>query len=308
MSETLKGILAMAAACTVWGLSGMYYKLLDHIPPIEVLSHRTIWSFVFFGIVLLFQRRLPQVLSTLKNRKLILTLAISAIMISANWFAFILSIQKGWAMESSFGYYIFPLVAVLLGFFVLGERFSTVKIIAILVAFIAVVTLGVGLGNPPWISLFLALTFGAYGLIKKQMPLGPVISVFIEVLLLAPMALIWLIGVQIFGWSGQAAAFGGNWQDSGLLMLSGVLTGGPLILMSYAARRISLTALGLVQYLNPTLQFLVATFVFMEPFTKWHAIAFPLIWLGLLIFSLESWRQEKSARKRDITVGTSSTT
>lgn len=308
MSEALKGVLAMAAACTVWGLSGMYYKLLDHVPPLEVLSHRTVWSFVFFGIVLLFQRRLPQVISTLKNPRLILILTISAIMISANWFAFILSIQKGWAMESSFGYYIFPLVAVILGFFVLGERFSTIKIIAILIAFVAVVTLGVGLGNPPWISLFLALTFGAYGLIKKQITLGPVISVFIEVLLLAPIAIMWLIGVHQFGWSEPSGAFGVNWRDSGLLMLSGILTGGPLILMSYAARRISLSALGLVQYLNPTLQFLVATFVFFEPFTKWHAIAFPLIWLGLLVFSLENWRQEKSARKRAITDGTSSTT
>lgn len=308
MSEALKGVLAMIAACIVWGLSGMYYKLLEHIPPLEVLSHRTIWSFVFFGIVLLFQRRLPQIISTLKNRQLVLMLAFSAIMISANWFTFILSIQKGLAMESSLGYYIFPLVAVVLGYFVLGERFSTVKIIAILIAFVAVVTLGIGLGNPPWISLILALTFGAYGLLKKQMSIGPVISVFIEVLLLAPIALIWLIGVHNFGWSGQVGVFGTSWRDSVLLMLSGILTGGPLILMSYAARRISLSTLGLVQYLNPTLQFLVATFVFMEPFTKWHAIAFPLIWLGLLIYSLENWRQEKSARKRDITVGTSSTT
>ena len=307
MNDTLKGILAMAAASMIWGLSGMYYKLLAHIPPIEVLSHRSIWSLIFFGALLLATGRTRELFSVLRDGKSLRLLALSAIMISLNWFGFIYSIQIGWAMEASLGYYIFPLVAVALGFLLLGERFRPVQGIAIGLATLAVLALSFGLGVTPWISLFLAGTFGIYGLLKRQVNAGGVMSVFIEVLLLFPLALIWLIGVHKFGWQGQGA-FGMNWADSALLVFSGILTGTPLVLFSYAAKRLPFSTLGLIQYLNPTLQFLVAVLVFGEVFTKWHAIAFPMIWIGLAIYSWEVWRQDKSARKRAIKAGTSSTT
>ncbi len=300
MTDPIKGVLAMLGASVTWGLSGIYYKALGHIPPLEILAHRTIWSLVFLGLVLLGQGRLRQVAGHLRNFPTLALLAASALLISANWGMFILSIQKGWAMESSFGYYIFPLVAVALGFLVLKERLSPAKTLAVGIAALAVLTLGIGLGSPPWVSLFLAGTFGAYGLIKNRLDVGPVLSVFIEVLLLSPIALTFL--------ALKSTAFGANAHDTIMLIFAGIITGGPLILMSYAARRISLSALGLVQYVNPTIQFFVATFIFLEPFTKWHAIAFPAIWVGLAIYTIDSWRQERSARKRARSVGTSSTT
>lgn len=149
--------------------------------------------------------------------------------------------------------------------------------------------------------MFLAATFGIYGLLKQRVKSGPVLSVFVEVLLIAPLAAIWLLGVHTLGWTGigeGGAIFGTDYRLSLILMFSGVLTGGPLILFSYALKRLKLSTVGLVQYLNPTLQFSIAVLIFNEAFTQWHAIAFPLIWIGLGIYSLQSLRQERSMRKR----------
>lgn len=304
MDKPLYGIMAMVVACTIWGLSGIYYKQLAHIPPLEVLAHRTIWSGVFFGFLLVFQKRVPEAIRTLKTPKVMLFLCLTAVFISINWFVFIFSIQAGYAMEASFGYYIFPLVAVALGFCFLGEKPSKMQWFAILIATIAVIILGFGLGAAPWIALILALTFGLYGLLKKSIPVGPVMSVFLEVVILLPLAIGWLFFVHS---SGQGA-FATNYKDSALLAFSGLLTGGPLFLFAFAAKRVSLTTMGLVQYLNPTLQFSVAYFLFGELFTHWHAIAFALIWTGLGIYTTASWHQERSLRKRSISVGTSSMT
>lgn len=299
MKETTKGILALVLACIIWGFSGLYYKLLSHVPPLEVLAHRTLWSMLFFGSVIALTGRLSEVRQVFRDRRTLGVLAITAVMISLNWFGFIFSIQVGWAVEASLGYYIFPLVAVILGYVILGERFRPAQIVAIILAFIAVLTLSLGLGATPWISLFLATTFGIYGVLKQRVKSGAVLSVFIEVLLLAPLAAIWILGVHTLGWTGigeEGAVFGTDLRLSLILMFSGVLTAGPLILFSYASKRLKLSTVGFVQYLNPTLQFSVAVLIFNEPFTKWHAIAFPLIWVGLGIYSVQSWRQEISMR------------
>jgi len=310
MGEAQKGVLAMLAACCIWGLSGLYYKLVAHVPPLEVLSHRTLWSLVFFGIVLLFQRRFGQLGAVLRHAAGRMLLA--ALLISTNWFFFIWSVQSGHAVQASLGYYIFPLVAVMIGFLLLGERLTRGKWLAVALAGVAVAVLTWGLGVAPWISLVLAFTFGFYGLLKKGSAAGPVVSVTAEVLLLAPLALIWLWGVHTQGWSGlvgrAGGAFGHDLRDSLILMLSGPLTGGPLILFSYASRRVSLASIGLVQYVNPTLQFLVAVLAFREPFTRWHAAAFGLIWLALTIYSLESLRQERAARRARVMSGTEGAT
>lgn len=310
MGEAQKGVLAMLAACCIWGLSGLYYKLVAHVPPLEVLSHRTLWSLVFFGIVLLFQRRFGQLGAAFRHASGRVFLA--AILISTNWFFFIWSVQSGHAVQASLGYYIFPLVAVMIGFLLLGERLTRGKWLAVALAGVAVAVLTWGLGVAPWISLVLAFTFGFYGLLKKGSAAGPVVSVTAEVLLLAPLALIWLWGVHTQGWSGlvgrAGGVFGHDLRDSLILMLSGPLTGGPLILFSYASRRVSLASIGLVQYVNPTLQFLVAVLAFREPFTGWHAAAFGLIWLALAIYSLESLRQERAARRARVMSGTEGAT
>ena len=312
MTDAQKGILAIIATCVIWGFSGIYYKMLSHVPPLEVLAHRTVWSVFFLGLVILFKGRVGEVISVLRKPKEVAILVLSALMISMNWFGFIYSIQVGWAVEASLGYYIFPLVAVALGFLFLGERFSFPKAFAIILALIAVLTLSFGLGVTPWISLLLAGTFGLYGFLKRGVNAGPVLSVFIEVLLILPITLIWLYGVHSLGWQGvvetQGGFFGSNVKDTALLAFSGVITGGPLILFSYASKRLTYSTIGLIQYLNPTIQFFVAAVIFGEIITKWHAIAFPLIWIGLAFFSWESWRQDRSARKRSTRAGTSSTT
>ncbi|SEM00608.1 chloramphenicol-sensitive protein RarD [Roseovarius tolerans] len=293
MREATKGIIAMVATCTVWGLSGIYYKLLDHIPPIEILAHRTLWSCVFFAFVLLVQGRISVLGQALAGRKSILLIGFAALMISTNWFVFITSIQIGRAMEASLGYYIFPLVAVLLGAIAFRERLGKAQLFAVALALCAVVTLTWGLGVPPWIALILATSFGLYGLVKKGLSVGPVVSVTAEVLLLSPIALT----VLWYFHSDGHGAFGVNWRDSLLLMFSGILTGTPLIMFSYATKRVTLATVGLVQYLNPTLQFFVATLIFQEAFSFWHAVAFAMIWTALAIYTTASLRQDRAARR-----------
>ncbi|UXX83123.1 EamA family transporter RarD [Roseovarius pelagicus] len=303
MTEPMRGVIAMVVACTIWGMSGVYYKLLAHIPPVEVLAHRTIWSCVFFALVLVWQGRLRLLLDVFKSPRVMLVAGFAALMISTNWLVFITSIQIGKAMEASLGYYIFPLFSVVLGAVVYRERMSAAQAAAVALALIAVVILTIGLGVAPWISLILAGTFGLYGLIKKSMVQGPVVSVSAEVLILAPLAL----GVLWYAHPGGTGAFGDGWQDAALLAFSGVLTGFPLILFSMAARRVSMATLGLVQYLNPSLQFAVATFLFLEPFTRWHMIAFPIIWTALVIYTAAGWRQDRAARRAAKSAPTSGT-
>lgn len=311
MNEAQRGILAMVAACVIWGLSSMYYKLLAHVPPLEVLSHRTLWSLVFFGLLLTVQGRLADLGHLLARPRALALVLVTALAISTNWFFFIYSVQVGHAVQASLGYYIFPLVAVALGFVFLGERHSALKWLAVALAFVAVGGLTWGLGVAPWASLALAFTFGIYGLLKRAVPAGPVVSVTCEVLLLAPLALVWLWGVHVQGWPGltgrNLATFGHDLSDSLLLALSGPLTATPLVLFSYASKRVSYATVGLVQYINPTLQFIVATLVFREVFTGWHAAAFGLIWTALALYSAESLRQDRAVRKAAIRAGTSGT-
>ena len=296
MSDTAKGILAIIGACVIWGLSGIYYKALSHVPPLEVLSHRTLWSFVFFTLLLTFRGRIGELFALVLSRRAAIV-GLGAVMISTNWFFFIFSVQSGRALEASLGYYIFPLVAVLLGVVVWREPLGRGRAIAILLAATAVTVLTLGLGAAPWISFVLASTFAAYGVVKKGLDAGPVASVTAEVAMLSPLALTWLAGVHFGGWTGitgvNVGAFGHSVQDTVMLIFSGIITGLPLILFSYAARRISYGMVGLIEYLNPTLQFLVASLVFLEPVSKWHLIALPLIWVALAIYSWVTLRADR---------------
>ncbi len=293
----------MIAACVIWGLSPLYYKLLADVPPLEVLGHRTLWSLAFFGLVLLIRRRLGEVFALLRRARGLVLVTLAALMISTNWFFYIWAIQVGRTVEASLGYYMFPLVAVLLGVLAFSERLSPWRRMAVALAALAVVLLTWGLGAAPWVSLVLAGSFGLYGLLKKQSGAGPVVSVTAEVLVLAPLAAAWLWGVHTAGWTGmagragQGAVFLRDTADSLLLALSGPVTAGPLILFSYASRRITMATLGLVQYLNPTLQFLCAVAIFGEPFTGWHGLAFALIWAALAVYSADAFRLERAARR-----------
>lgn len=212
---------------------------------------------------------------------------LASIMIAFNWFCFIYAIQIGHATEASFGYFIFPLVAVCLGVVFFGEQLSLGQKLAIALAAVAVLTLGVGHGVVPWVPLALSLSFGAYSALKKRLEMGPVVSVTGEVILLLPIAL----GLMLyFGATGTSGVQGDIWTI-GLLMVSGPLTAIPLILFSYATRRVDLATVGILQYLNPTLQFLCALLILQEPFGYWYAIAFPMIWIALILYSAATWRK-----------------
>lgn len=312
MSETTKGMFAMIGATMIWGLSGLYYKLLADVPPLEVLAHRTLWSLVFFGGLLAVQGRLAELPRLLGRPRTLGLVAFAAIMISTNWFLFIFSIQTGHAVEASLGYYIFPLVAVLMGMLVYRERLSRVKWLAIALAAVAVMVLTYGLGVAPWVSLGLAFTFGLYGVVKKGLDAGPIASVTAEVVFLAPLAAVWLYGVHQLGWTGivgrNLGIFGHDLKISLLLAFSGVLTGTPLVLFAKASRSLPLGTVGVLQYINPSLQFGVAAIAFGEVVTQWHWIAFPLIWTALALYSAETFRQDRASRRLARKLATSATT
>ena len=297
MGEAGKGVAALVVACTVWGLSPVYYVQVAHVPPLTVLAWRTLWSLVFFALVLGVRGQLGALRAAFAGRRAAATTGAAALLVSANWFGFILAVSTGRTVESSLGYFIFPLVAVALGRIVLGERLAALQWWAVALATLAVIVLTLGLGTAPWLALWLAVTFGLYGLVKARLALGPVVSVAAEVLLLAPLALLIVLRSEI----------GLDLRTHLLLALSGLLTGGPLALFAYAARRVRLSTLGLGQYINPTLQFFVAVLWFAEPFTPWHAIAFPMIWLGLALYSVSRIAQDRAARRSDSSAGTSAT-
>ena len=295
MTERGQGILAMIGTCVIWGLSPMFYAQVAHQPPLDILAHRTIWSLLFFLALLGVQGRL-RALADL--RAAWPRLALAGLFISGNWFLFILATQIGRVTESSLGYYIFPLVAVMLGRLVLGEHLSWPQWLAVALAAAAVSMLAAGLGAAPWLSLALAGTFAGYGLIKRTLAAGPVVTVTAEVALLTPLAL---------GWLWFAAAPVEDGRTLGFLLASGPLTAVPLALFSFAARRVRLSTLGLVQYLNPTLQFCCAVLFFAEPVTRWHALAFPAIWVALAIYSADSLRRDRSARRQLMSASTPAT-
>jgi chloramphenicol-sensitive protein RarD len=259
---------------------------------------------VLFGCYLAWQRRLGELFEALKPGRHLVTITIAAAAVSVNWFLYIYAVQIDRVVEASMGYYIMPLVVVALGFFVLNERLSPLQWVAIGLAVAAVLVLTIGLGVAPWISLALAFSFAGYGLIKKQLDLGPVLSVTAEVAIIGPIGLIWLAGVHFLDWQDPtmraSGYFGTSFFDSAMLMLSACFTAVPLIMFAYASRRVAFSTVGILQYLNPTLQFLCAVLLFGEKLTGYHLIAFGLIWTGLALYSVGAYRRADAARKASV--------
>lgn len=299
-TRTRRGVLAMIGCCLIWGLSPLYYRLLDHVAAQDILAHRVLWSLVFFLSILILQGRAQLVAQAVTDRRQLCWIVLASLLVSVNWGMFILSIQIDRLTEASLGYYMLPLVSVLFGLVLFRERLTTMQWMAVGLAALAVLVLTIGLRTAPWLSLLLATTFGTYGVLKKRVQSGPVVSVTAEVLVVAPLACIWLLFFADIGW-----------PDTGtlaLLILSGPLTAGPLILFSYAAKRVRLATLGLIQYVNPTLQLLLATVVFGEPLGLPHAIAFPLIWAALALYSWVSFSSDRAARRASASAATVGTT
>lgn len=293
MSANKISFLAIVGACMIWGLSPLYYKLLTHVPPQEILAHRALWSLIFFAALLAVQGRLHEIAAVLRSRRQVVQVALATSMVSVNWFLFIYATQVDQVRETSLGYFILPLVVILIGRLGFGEPLDRLQWSAVALATVAVVVLTIGLGVAPWISLILAATFGYYSAIKKNLPVGPVVSVTCEVLLFLPLGLV----LFWFSWRDGGGVFATDLGDSLLLMASGLITALPLILFSVAARQLPLSTLGILQYINPTLQFLLAIVVFGEPLTVWHSAAFSLIWIALALYTVALLRQDRAARR-----------
>lgn len=279
-----RGILAGIGAYTLWGLFPIYWRLLEKTPAIEILAHRMVWSLLFVAAILTVQKEWRWLGEVLRNRRTVLIYTLAAILLSINWFTYIWAVNAGYVVEASLGYFINPLVNFLLGVIFLGEKLRGGQVVAVILAGLGVVYLAVSYGSLPWISLVLAFTFGLYGLIKKTAALESVHGFSLETMVLFLTALGYLLyreaaGVGAFVHQGVVVTL--------LLILAGPVTSIPLLMFGYAARRIPLSMLGFIQYIAPTLQFLLGVFVYTEPFPAARLMGFSIIWLALLVYTLE---------------------
>ncbi len=282
------------AAFGFWGVVPVYYKWLDGVLPADVLAHRIVWTVVMGALLLSWRRDWHRLAPVLRSPRILATLFLTAILVSTNWLVFIYAVATDRVLDSSLGYYINPLVNVLFGMTLLGERLNRARVAAVLLAAIGTANLAVSMGRLPWIALVLAFSFGLYGLLRKRTDVPVLGGLFMETAFLFPLALgtiLWL------GSSGQGAFLARGADLSLLLVAAGPVTMLPLLWFTQAARRLPLTVLGLFQYLGPTLSFLLAVFVYGEPFTGAHAITFGCIWTGLAIFTADSFRQSRRVRR-----------
>lgn len=284
------GVLAGIMTFGTWGLLPLYLKQLQHLPPPEVLANRVVWSVVMMAIFVIVLRDWKAVATALRNRRVMLTLLATASLISVNWLIYIFAVSGGHILQASLGYFINPLISVLFGFVFLRETMLRQHWVALGLATLGVGFMVVRLGEIPLVSLSLALTFAFYGLLRKTIPVTGITGMTIESLLIGPFALAYLLWLNAEGTG--AFGHGGAWQDT-LLILGGPLTAIPLVLFGIAVRRVRLSTIGLMQYIAPSGQFLLATLVYGEPFTATHAWAFALIWLGLAVYSApRRWLQK----------------
>lgn len=286
------GILAALGAYILWGLFPLYLKFLDHVTPGEILGHRVVWSLVFVAILLVIRKQWDWVIQVTQSPRLILIASASALVLGINWLTYIWAATSGHIVEASLGYFISPLLNVLLGVIVLGERLRPLQWLASAIALGGVLYITVMVGEPPWIALILAFSFGFYGLIRKNSPLRSLEGLSLETLVSVLPALGYLLylGQQQVTYFGQ-----GQLGDDLLLAGTGITTALPLILFAYSAQRITLSLLGLLQYIGPTIQIALGVWLFNEAFSGPKVVGFCLIWIALIIYSLEGfYRHQKN--------------
>jgi len=287
------GLPYALAAYGIWGFVPLFFKLLESVPPVEVLAQRIIWSLPLCFLIMVFRRQIADYLAALRDPRVLRMLLASALLIAVNWLVYIFAIFTDHVLAASLGYYLNPLVNVMLGMLFLGERLGRLQLVAVVIAGIGVAILLAGALDTLWISLTLALSFGFYGLIRKIVPVGSLPGLAIETTLLMPLALAvsgWYL------WIGDGRGFGSDGAISLLLMAGGIVTAVPLLLFATAARRMSYAALGFAQYLAPTLQFLLGLFAFHEPLKPVQLACFVLIWISIAVFSFDMWRKMRAER------------
>lgn len=292
------GVLQAALAYALWGLFPIYFHLVAAVAPLEIVLHRSLWSLAFVLGLLAVLRRWAWLGETARRPRTLAIFSLSALLLSGNWLVYVWAVNSGRLVDASLGYFITPLVNVLLGYFVLGERPRRGQWGALAVAAAGVLWLTFFAGALPWVGLVLAASFGLYGLMRKTAPLGALEGLALETLLLAPLA----TGLLVWQTAQVGSAFtAGDPALLGLLMLAGPLTALPLLLFAAGARRIPLTTLGLLQYIGPTIQFALGIWVFHEPFAGPRLAGFVLIWAALVIYSAEGWLAMRRRQDRPVT-------
>ncbi len=277
------GSLYALGAFGLWGFTPLFYKALGDVPPWEILANRVVWCGVLVSIFLLLRGRIRESLAALRQPRLLALMLLTAVVVGTNWFFFIWAVLNDRVLETSLGYYINPLLNVLLGALFLRERLSRIQAIAVALAVSGVAILISQAGTVPWAGLAVAGSFALYGLLRKLIQVKPVIGMQLEALLLTPVALTYLI----LAGNSRPLAFGSSVFLTVMLVAAGAITAVPLVFFSEAARRLKLTTVGFFQYLAPTMQFLLAVLLFGERFTTPYAIAFGFIWSALATYSLE---------------------
>jgi chloramphenicol-sensitive protein RarD len=287
--EARRGIIAATLAFVIWGLAPLYFKLVAAVPASEIVAHRVIWSVLFLAVLLMLRKQMAALPEVFRNRRLLATLFLTAMLTGSNWLVFVWAVTHDHVLEGSLGYFINPLLNVLLGRIFLGERLRPWQKAAVAIAAAGVLWRVLAVGQLPLIALFLALTFGFYGLLRKRTPVDAISGLFVETLLVLPIAIGWL------AWRGFGGElyWGVNMQVEALLPLAGVLTATPLMLFAVGARRLPLATVGFLQYLAPSLNFLLAIFVFHEPFDAARLFGFALIWVALAVYSVDLLRASR---------------
>jgi len=283
-----KGIFLTVAAYFLWGILPFYWKLLTNVPAYEILCHRMVWSLVFTATILAFRNRWKWIGLLRKNPRILISFIFSAAVLSVNWFVFIWAVNSGFILDSSLGYFINPLISVLLGVIVLKEKLRNGQKLAVLIAAFGVAYLTFKYGKFPWIAMTLALTFGTYGLLRKTAGLNSVEGLNVESAFMFIPAFDFIL---YFGITGQSAFIYSGWTASLLLVLSGTITAIPLILFAAGARRIPLSMVGFIHYITPTLHFFIGLLVYHEPLSQSRLVGFIIIWIALIIYSIEGFRR-----------------
>lgn len=279
------------AAYAAWGVMPLYFKAMAHVRPTEIVAHRILWSLIILTAVASLWKRWPQVRAALSAPRVAGTMLLTATLIGINWLVYIYAVVSGHVLEGSLGYYLNPLVNVLLGVAFLKERLTRVQAGAVALAGVAVAILAFGAGSGLWISLVLAASFASYGFVRKVAPVEAVEGLYLETLFLAPVALAWVGWLAAHG----EGSFLVDRRTDILLVLGGAVTAIPLLLFTAAAKRLAYSTLGFLQYVAPSLQFLIAVAVFEEPLTAAHLFCFALIWTALAVFVFESIRVGRRA-------------
>jgi chloramphenicol-sensitive protein RarD len=287
------GLWLGLGAYTLWGVLPLYFKALAHVPATQIVSHRIVWSLLFLGTLAFLWKRWGAIRAALTTPKVAMTLALTSILIGVNWLVYIYAVVSGHVLEGSLGYYLNPLVNVLLGVFLLKEKLTAWQKGAFVLAAAGVAVLAAGAGSALWISLTLAGSFALYGFLRKVAPVDALEGLSIESIFLTPLAFFWIVWSQ----HGGNGAFLHDRATDVLLVLGGALTAIPLLLFTAAAKRLPYSVLGFLQYVAPSLQFLLAVAVFGEPLTRAHIVCFAAIWIALAIFVFEGVRTGRATAR-----------